>query len=205
MHTWLTLLPCWQEYSRKLELVHTTPRYSRLTTTKHVSEECTHKFHFLKKFITRDNKCIRTTISRIINIKLLGSFQLALDQSPRVGKERSYKLKELFQLQRLTAEMHLWRQTIAAQVIVANSVMAQEACNVSELLSRMNQDPAHSNQAWVWEPGLGIEFGTCSYDLLAKDLAVQETEITTCKTKLELINKCSKETCIQEPMLRGTV
>lgn len=38
---------CWQEYSRKLELVYNTPKHSRLTT-KHVSEECTHKFHFLK-------------------------------------------------------------------------------------------------------------------------------------------------------------
>lgn len=56
---------------------------------------------------TCDNKCIRTTISRIIDIALLGGLQLALDQSPRVGKERSYKLEELFQLQRLTAEMHL--------------------------------------------------------------------------------------------------
>lgn len=56
---------------------------------------------------TCDNKCIRTTISRIIDIALLGDLQLALDQSPRTGKERSYKLEELFQLQRLTAEMHL--------------------------------------------------------------------------------------------------
>lgn len=54
-----------------------------------------------------DNKCIRKTISRIIDIALLGGLQLALDQSPRTGKERSYKLEELFQLQRLTADMHL--------------------------------------------------------------------------------------------------
>lgn len=39
--------------------------------------------------------------------KTIRGFQLALDQSPRAGKKRSYKLEELFQLERLTAEMHV--------------------------------------------------------------------------------------------------
>lgn len=152
-----------------------------------------------------DNKCIRKTISRIIDIALLGGLQLALDQSPRTGKERSYKLEELFQLQRLTADMHLWRPTIATQVVTLTQLWLRRPVMCQNFSPEWIRAQGIQIELEFGNLGLALKLAHAAMTCWQKILLYKAIEITISKANLELNNKCSKETCIKESTLRGIV
>lgn len=117
------------------------------------------------------NKSFKNNCLQIMDISLLRGLQLVLDQFPAgAGFKKSHRVEELVKLQSQTAESHLWKPNIAAQIMVATSVMFQGVCDASEFLSRTRKGLGHSNEDWVWELGLYVKSGTCWYGPQAKDL-----------------------------------